>query len=298
MSKIKFLTKNEVRKILPSRPKDSYKNMFGHVLILAGSAGMTGAATLTSQAAIRVGAGLVTLGIPKSLNTIVASKLTEVMTKPLAETEEQTLSLKALDSIHNIIQLRNINVAVVGPGLSTHPETVELVRSFIASSKISLVIDADAINALVGKLEIIKNSRSRMVFTPHAGELGRLIARHATEIKQTREKYPVQFSKETGAVCVLKGYQTIVTNGEKVIVNLTGNPGMATAGSGDVLSGMIAGLLAQRLDIMDAAKAAVYIHGLAGDLAVKETTEMGLIAGDILQAIPKALKAVLSRDRS
>ncbi len=289
----KFITKEEIRKLLPKRPKEAYKNVFGHVLVLAGSAGMTGAAALTSEAAIRIGAGLVTLGIPKSLNQILAVKLTEVMTKPLAETEEQTLSLKALDAIDSFIQLRNINVAVIGPGLSTHPETVELVRSFVAASKIPLVIDADAINALVGKLNIFKSTRSPVVITPHAGELGRLIAVHATDIKKARGKYPLQFSKETGCICVLKGYQSIITDGQKVVVNNTGNPGMATAGSGDVLSGILGGLVAQGLDVLEAAKAAVYIHGLAGDMAIKETTEMGLVASDIIKAIPKALKAIL-----
>jgi ADP-dependent NAD(P)H-hydrate dehydratase / NAD(P)H-hydrate epimerase len=254
---------------------------------------MTGAAALASEGAIRIGAGLVTLGIPKSLNQVMAVKLTEVMTKPLAETEEQTLSLKALETINNLMQLRNINAAVIGPGLSTHPETVELVRSFVAGSKVPLVIDADALNALVGKLEIFKAARGPIVITPHAGELGRLIAQHATLIKKEREKYPVEFSRETGAVCVLKGYRTIITDGDKVFVNNTGNPGMATAGSGDVLSGILGGLLAQGLEAMDAAKAAVYIHGLAGDLAIKETTEMGLVASDIIMAIPKALKVIL-----
>jgi NAD(P)H-hydrate epimerase len=289
----KVITKAEIKKLLPKRPKDAYKNVFGHVLVLAGSAGMTGAAALASEGAIRIGAGLVTLGIPKSLNQVMAVKLTEVMTKPLAETEEQTLSLKALETINNLLQLRNINAAVIGPGLSTHPETVELVRSFVAGSKIPLVIDADAINALVGKLEIFRTARGRIVITPHAGELGRLIAQHATLIKKEREKYPVEFSRETGAICVLKGYRTIITDGEKVFVNNTGNPGMATAGSGDVLSGILGGLIAQGLEIMDAAKAAVFIHGLAGDLAIKETTEMGLVASDILKAIPLALKSIL-----
>lgn len=290
----KFITKEEIKKLLPKRPKDAYKNVFGHVLVLAGSAGMTGAAALTSEAAIRIGAGLVTLGIPKSLNQILAVKLTEVMTKPLAETEEQTLSLKALDGINNLIQLRNINVAVIGPGLSTHPETVELVRSFVAASKIPLVIDADALNALVGKLDIFKSARGPVVITPHAGELGKLIAVHATEIKKARGKYPFQFSKDTGVICVLKGYQTIITDGQKIVVNNTGNPGMATAGSGDVLGGMLGGLIAQGLEAMEAAKAAVYIHGLAGDIAIKETTEMGLVASDIIKAIPKALKMICS----
>lgn len=291
----RLITKEDVRKMLPKRPKDAYKNMFGHVLVLGGSAGMTGAAVLASRAALRLGAGLVTLGIPKSLNAIVSAKLTEVMTKPLSETEEQTISLKALDTINNLIQLRAINVVVIGPGLSTHPETVELVRSFVSASKGPLVIDADGINALVGKLDIVKNAKCKIVFTPHAGELGRLIAKHATEIKEAGIKYPVEFSKETGTVCLLKGHHTIITDGENVAVNTTGNPGMATAGSGDVLSGMVGGLIAQGLDIFAAAKAAVYIHGLAGDIAAKENTEMGLIASDIIKAIPSALKKIMSK---
>lgn len=287
------IKKEDIKTMLPKRPADAYKNMFGHVLVLAGSAGMTGAAVLASNAAMRIGAGLVTLGIPKSLNAIVSVKLTEVMTKPLAETEEQTISLKALDTINNLIQLRAINVVVIGPGLSTHPETVELVRSFVGSSKVPLVIDADGINALVGKLDIVKNARCKIIFTPHAGELGRLIAKHAAEIKDAEIKYPVEFSKETGTVCLLKGHQTIIADGENVAVNTTGNPGMATAGSGDVLSGMVGGLIAQGLDVFAAAQAAVFIHGTAGDIAAKENTEMGMIASDIIDAIPKALKAVM-----
>lgn len=295
-----MLTSSEIREILPKRRKDAHKKDFGHVLILAGSCGMTGAATLTCQGALRVGAGLVTLGIPESLNTIMEVKITEAMTLPLPETEEKSLSSKGIGEILDFIERRKVDVIVVGPGLSTNRNTGKLVKNILYEVDLPCIVDADGINLLVGEASLAK-AKAEIIITPHPGELGRLLGKKTEEVQRERIRYAFQFSKENNLICVLKGYQTVIAKGEDVFINPLGNPGMATGGSGDVLSGMIGGLVGQlRLTetekkdgLLSAAIAGVYLHSLAGDLARREKGEMGLIASDIVEKIPGAVREVL-----
>lgn len=272
------------------RKKHSHKGDFGHVFILAGSRGLTGAAALCANGCLCAGAGLATLGIPSSLNLAMEAKLTEVMTLALDETKEATLSLKAKKKILN--KLEDCDVAVLGPGLSRNPETQRLIRELIVGIGKNMVLDADGLNALATDVSILKKVKKRCIVTPHPGEMARLIGKNVNEVQKNRLTIAKKFSNQYNAVVVLKGSGTVVADRGVHYINKTGNPGMATAGSGDVLTGVIAGFLAQGLKPFEAAKLAVYVHGLAGDLAAKDKGEIGLIASDILEQIPYAIKQI------
>ena len=261
----------------------------GHVFILAGSRGLTGAAALCSNAVLRSGAGLATLGIPISLISPMAKKLTEVMTFGLAETKEAALSLKAEDSILKKIKISD--AVVLGPGLSRNPETQKLINRLVTRIFKPMILDADALNAVSRNAAVLKKIKTGYVVTPHLGEMSRLSGKSMEYIKNNRLIVAKHFARDYNAVVVLKGAGTVVAEpAGKYYVNTTGNPGMATAGSGDVLAGIIAGFIAQGLKIFDAARLAVYVHGLAGDIAAKDKGETGMIAGDILENIPYAIK--------
>lgn len=275
------------------RKADSHKKDFGHIFILAGSARFSGAAVLCAGSAMRSGAGLVTLGIPKSINNaVIKIKLKEVMTLPLPETKEQTLSLSAYKKIKDFIE--DTDVLVIGPGLGKNNSTYELVRKIISAINKPIIIDADGLNALVGHLDILKLNRQRhlnAILTPHPGEMGRLTGLSTKRVQKDRKNIAKKFANDYNVTVVLKGWRTEVCDYRRhCYTNHTGNPGMATAGSGDVLTGMIAGFLGQDLSAFDAAKYAVYLHGLAGDLAAKEKTQVSLIASDIINKIPEAIK--------
>jgi NAD(P)H-hydrate epimerase len=277
------------------RKSQTHKGDFGHILILAGCAQFSGAAILCSNSAIRAGAGMVTLGIPRSLiNAFIKIKSPEVILKPLAQTPQLTLSIKAYPYIKKI--LGKVDILIVGPGLSQNKSTQNLIRKVITNIDIPTVIDADGLNALVGHLDLFQvtgspGHRVTRILTPHPGEMGRLLNISINEIQQSRKDIAQKFAKDYNCIIVLKGYRTVVANPEtKVYINKTGNPGMATAGSGDVLTGLIAAFLGQGLDGFNAAKYAVYLHGLAGDLAAKEKTQAGMIASDIIEKIPEAIK--------
>ncbi|UCE08111.1 MAG: NAD(P)H-hydrate dehydratase, partial [bacterium] len=277
---------------LPKRRLDAHKTNCGTVVAFAGSVGMTGAATLTAISSLQVGAGLTKLGIPTSLNPILEQKLTEVMTVPLAETNEQSISLKAKDQIADLLDWAH--VLAVGPGLSTNPETADFVRWLLTTVNKPMVLDADGLNALAGSPEIIKNYPGDLIITPHPGELARLISSSISGILKDRMNVIRKLAQQWGKVIVLKGGPTVIAapNGD-LFINSTGNPGMATGGSGDVLTGMIAGLLAQKLSALDAALVGVYLHGFAGDLAAADLSEMGMIAGDISYYLPAAIKELM-----
>ena len=273
----------------PKRAADSSKSDFGHALVVAGSTGYTGAAYLTSQAAMRSGSGLVTLAIGKSLHRILAKKLTEVMVKPFPETKEGSLSLKAEKPILQFA--RKCNSFAIGPGLSQNKETAQLVRRLVAKLTGPLVIDADGINAFCGHAGDLKNACGDLILTPHAGELSRLTGKSADRIRKNRKGIALEAAREYNIVLVLKGHHTIVADPDgSVYINNTGNPGMASGGVGDVLTGVIAGFLAQGADGFNAAILGVYFHGLAGDLALKGKGSLGLIATDLLEKLPEALK--------
>lgn len=242
---------------------------------------------------MRAGAGLVTLGIPKGLNAaMIKIKSAEVMTLPLAQTKELSLSLAALKKICDFI--KRVDVVVIGPGLTQNKSTQGLVRKVISKVDKPLVIDADALNALIGHLKILKkavNRRGQLILTPHPGELARLLGVKAANIQNKRKAIAQKFARNYGVTLVLKGHRTIVADYQKhLFINTTGNPGMASAGSGDVLAGIIAAFLGQGLMPFAAAKYAVYHHGLAGDLAAKDKTQVGMIASDIIEKIPQAIK--------
>jgi len=286
--------------LLLQRNLKAHKGDFGHLFILAGSARFSGAAVLCAEAALRSGSGLVTLGIPKNLNSaIIKIKPKEVMTLPLPETKEGTLSLAAYKKIKDFSQ--SADVIVVGPGLGQNKSSQGLIRKLISKIDKPTVIDADGLNALIGHLDILRKPQTaclsgrqanrKPILTPHPGEMARLLGISISKVQTKRKEIAQKFAKDYKATVVLKGHNTVVADYKgNLYINKTGNPGMATAGSGDVLTGMIAAFLDQGLEDFSAAKYAVYLHGLAGDLAAKEKTQISLIASDIIDMIPVAIK--------
>lgn len=283
---------------LLQRKVKSHKGNYGHILILAGSSRFSGAALLCAESALRSGAGLVTLGIPKSINlALIRNKPKEAMTLPLPETKEGTLSLTAFAKIIHF--LKNADVLIIGPGLGRNKSTYALARKIIKKISLPMVIDADALNALNNCLGILKAHKGELVLTPHQMEMARLFSMQVDFIKKNRKLVAKKFAKHYNSTIILKGHNSVVTDGARhFYINKTGNPGMASAGSGDVLSGIIGAFLAQGLDAFRAAKYAVYIHGLAGDIAAKDKTQMGLIASDIIDRIPDAIKRSSSRHKA
>lgn len=291
--KLNWITKSDVYNLLPKRKPNSHKGDYGHVFVLAGSVGFTGAASLVCEGALRIGAGLVTLGIPKSLNPIMEVKLTEVMTYPLEETANQSLALAAEPKILEFIKNRKCNSVAVGPGLSLHPETVHLLYRLIPQMTIPMVIDADALTAIAQKIDILSQVKVPVILTPHPGEMARLIGSDVSFIQSRRIETAREFAQTYKLILVLKGARTVVADplGE-VFINSTGNPGMASGGVGDVLTGFIAGLLAQKLNPLESAILGVYLHGLAGDIASHNLTYYCTTATDILFYLPQAIKQI------
>lgn len=285
--KTNMVTQEIVKSLLPLRATYSHKGSFGKVLLLAGSVGMTGAAYLASEAAMRSGAGIVVLGIPRSLNQIMEVKLTEVMTLPLAETKKQSLGEDAEETILKL--MKDFSVLAIGPGISRELATQRLVRKIIEKSNIPLVIDADAIYALSKDASLLKKVKVPLVITPHPGEMAKLINKDKDYILDNQLNIARKIAQEFGIVVVLKGARTIVVNKEgEAYINVGDNSGMATGGAGDVLTGIICSLVAQGADSFSAAIAGVYIHSLAGDLARDLKGERGMVAGDILSQVPQA----------
>ena len=347
---VNWTTARKAADWLPSRPRVSHKGSYGRVLVVAGSTGMTGAAALASEAALRIGAGLVTLAIPKSLNPILEVKLSEVMTLPLPETEAGSLAESAVEPILKFVE-KTKSVMAIGPGLSQQPETVSLVHKLVqAKSAFGRVIDADGLNALAQTIishdadvagdrpppygsktsrddvagdrpppygsktsqddDMVDDrptpyasgtvargpvpralSNTNTVLTPHPGEMARLIGKPISAIEADRIGTAQQFAQEWGVTLLLKGAPTVTACADgSTWINSTGNPGMATAGMGDVLTGIIAGLMAQGLSGETAAVLGSYLHGLAGDIAAASLGMHGLIASDVLNAVPQAVK--------
>lgn len=272
----------------PRRP-DTHKGDYGHLLVIAGSVGKTGAAAMVCEAALRMGAGLVTLAVPKSLNAIMEMKLTEVMTEPLPETPKQTLSLRAYNAILRLCE--NKRAVVIGPGLGTLKETQSLIHKLIKAIDLPIILDADGLNALATQPKLLPLPNRSIVLTPHPGEMARLIHATVKEVQENRIGVCKNFSQSSHAYLILKGYRSlIVTPRGEIYINPTGNSGMATGGTGDVLSGMIGGLICQGFDILPSLQASVYLHGLAGDELARELGEKSLIATDIIGKIPALLQ--------
>jgi len=272
----------EMRRLLPRRPFASHKGTFGHLVVLAGSEGKTGAAAMTAEAGLRSGAGLVTAAVPASLNDILEAKLTEAMTLPLPEAEgARALGEKALAALTDF--LADKSAAALGPGLGTHPETRELVRSLVQNCPLPLIIDADGLNCLAGQLEALKGAPGPRILTPHPGEMSRLLGTTAKEVQSRRLEIARDFAGAHGVWLVLKGSQTLVAAPDgQVSLNPTGNPVLASGGTGDVLTGLIGGFAAQGLPPWDAARLGVYLHGLAADYLAEQIGPRGHIAGDLL----------------
>ncbi|MBI3611126.1 MAG: NAD(P)H-hydrate dehydratase [Nitrospirae bacterium] len=289
---VQWMTPSEAADSLKRRPMNAHKGTFGHVLVIAGSVGKGGAAVMTSLAALRVGAGLVTLALPSGLEASLPDRPLEIMTLPLPQTADRSIGRAALEPLLKFAQDKT--VAAIGPGLSTHPETVNVVHDLVTRLTIPMVIDADGLNALVGRLDLLKQARAPVVLTPHPGEMARLIGVRVPEIQADRLEVSADFVRRHPVTLVLKGAQTIIAARSGLLtINPTGNPGMATAGTGDVLTGMIAGLIAQGYEPDLAARLGVYLHGRAGDLAASEVGEVGFLAGDLIQRIPAVISKAL-----
>ncbi len=278
---------------LLKRKLDSHKGDYGHLLVLGGSLGLSGAVCLSAAAALKVGAGLVTAGIPRSLNNIFEVKLTEVMSLPLPE-EGGALSREAFKDIKKFLD--KIDLIILGPGAGLKNSTKELIIRVVKEIDKPMVVDADGLGALATNLEVLlKRKTKALILTPHLGEFSRLLKLDIGKIKKKRKELVKKFAFRYNLTLILKGKNTLVSDGQRVFENKTGNPGMATAGTGDVLTGIIGGLVAQGIDQFQAAKIGVYLHGLAGDYAARDKTQNCLIASDIIEYLPKAIKKVLRR---
>ncbi len=278
-----------IKSLMPKRQADAHKGNCGRVFILAGSKGMTGAAVLSAMGALRIGAGLVTVGTAETEREIVAVKLTEAMTKGFADIDG-AVGLSDKEKIREMAD--SADVFIIGMGMGRSQETAELIRYLAETVKTPMVIDADGLNAVSGNIDILKRRQGQTVITPHEGEMAYLTGKTAQEIRVNREETAKTFAKEYDAVVVLKGKDTVVTHKE-TFINTTGNSGMATGGSGDVLAGVIGGLIAQGLTPYNASVLGTYVHGLAGDIAKSQKGEMGLIASDIAENLPNAVLEII-----
>ncbi|MEW6068603.1 MAG: NAD(P)H-hydrate dehydratase [Nitrospirota bacterium] len=309
---IELLERDYVSNLMPERQAYSHKGDYGHVLIVAGSKGKTGAALMTAKACLKVGAGLVTLGIPESLANIFQSRVTEEMILILPDKGDGTLSGKASDLILEFLH-EKADILAIGPGIGISAETNKLMKALIENSTSPMVIDADGINSIRGETEIFLKAKTHVILTPHTGEMAGLLQHSAplplhlpevgkvrkglkapnaelrTKIEQDRINIAMSFARETKTHLVLKGVPTIIAAPDgRVFINPTGNPGMATAGTGDVLTGIISGFLSQNMSPLDASILGIYMHGLAGDIAASEKGQYSLIATDIIDKIPFA----------
>ncbi|HSB32170.1 MAG TPA: NAD(P)H-hydrate dehydratase [Candidatus Sulfobium mesophilum] len=296
---IQTIEKNDASLLIPERPANSHKNDYGHVLIVAGSAGRTGAALMAARACLRSGAGLVTLGVPESLAGVFQSTVTEEMILPLPDKGGGTLSLESAQVILEFVSGR-ADVLAIGPGIGVSADTRGIMQELIVRAAVPMVIDADGINSISGDAGILEKAKSPMILTPHVGEMARLLRRNdsdssvdRTAIEAHRVSESLSFSKKTGTYLILKGAPTIIAEPEgKAFINTTGNPGMATAGSGDVLTGIVAAFLGQMSDPLDASVLGTYLHGLAGDGAASEKGMHSMIATDIIEHLPNAFKTL------
>jgi ADP-dependent NAD(P)H-hydrate dehydratase / NAD(P)H-hydrate epimerase len=274
---------------LLNRKADSHKYDYGYVLVIGGSPGLVGAPCLCAQAALKIGAGLVRAAVPKSLNSIFEMNLLEVMTLPVAD-KGGYFCERSFDAIKPL--LGKIDVLAIGCGASVNKETQSFLRKIVQTVDKPMVVDADALTALAGHMMTLEKRRaSNVVLTPHVGEFSRMTGVDNNRIINQRKELVKKFALRYNLTLVLKGDHTLVSDGKAFFENSTGNPAMAKAGTGDVLSGMIAGLMAQGLSGFDAARLGVYLHGLSGDLAAKAKTEMCLLASDIIDYLPEAIKA-------
>ena len=287
---LQVITPKEIAQVFAPRPRDSNKGMYGHVLVVGGSLGKSGAAAMAGFSALRSGAGLVTVATPKSALATVAAYRPELMTEPLSETDAGSIAIEALEKLNRLTE--NKSVLAIGPGISRHPSTTEFVRAVVAKSRTPIVLDADGLNAFEGRAQELNGGERTLVLTPHPGEMARLTGLSIEAIQRDRVNVARSFAQDHQTILVLKGDRTIVASPEgEAWVNPTGNPGMATGGTGDILTGMVAGILAQNLKrAFMAVLGAVYLHGLAGDVAEESAGQQSLVATDLISALPEAFR--------
>jgi ADP-dependent NAD(P)H-hydrate dehydratase / NAD(P)H-hydrate epimerase len=299
--RLNLIDPSQVRRALPRRAPDSHKGSFGHVYVVAGSGGKSGAALMTGFAALRSGAGLVTLWLPKSLQRGVVGKFPELMTEFLPETEEETSDKAGANRV--LERLAEMEALVVGPGMTMHPSTRKLIWELVRRSPVPVVLDADGINAFAAPAAPLQNEMGQpVIITPHPGEMARLLGKKIAEVQKNRLETARSCAALNRCYVVLKGFQTVIASpAGDLFINSTGNPGMATGGTGDILAGMMGRFVAgwkhqsgreNAISLVDYISAAVYLHGLAGDLAADEEGMESLIATDLLTFLPKAFKKV------
>lgn len=289
---LNITTPQDVVPLIGPRPRDSNKGNFGHVLVVGGSLGKAGAAAMAGMSALRSGAGLSTVATASSVLPTVAGFHPELMTEPLHETDAGTISLRALEYGRFDQLMLGKTVLAIGPGISRNAETSEFARSVVSNYQLPTVIDADGLNAFEGHGRQLTGRDRALVITPHPGEMARLTGLSTADVQKDRLKVARTFSREHELIVVLKGHHTLIAHPDGTVwVNMTGNPGMATGGTGDILTGMVAGLIAQHpKDIFAAVVAAVYLHGVAGDVARESVGEHSLVATDLLKSLPEAFR--------
>lgn len=290
-SSFRQLDREDVYELFPAREISAHKKSVGQVLVIAGSQGMPGAAALIGRAAYKMGAGLVAFAPPQSITPILNGALIEAIAWPQAESATGVLSISAYESL--LAVSNNYDVVAIGPGLALADESIELIHKLVSNIEKPMVVDASALTAIAKNTNVLKNRRAETVITPHPGEMARLFGVSTAQILDDTVGFAKRASDEFGAVTVLKGSRTIISKSTESTINTTGNPGLATAGTGDVLTGFIAALIGQGLDGYNAASVAVYLHGLAADIAAEDISEYCLMASDVIDYLPEAIGWVL-----
>jgi ADP-dependent NAD(P)H-hydrate dehydratase / NAD(P)H-hydrate epimerase len=287
---LNLITAREIAPLIGPRPLAANKGNFGHVLVIGGSLGKAGSVAMAGIAALRTGAGLSTVATPKSVLATVAGFHPEVMTEALDETDVGSISTRAAAAVDALIKGKT--VLAVGPGISRNPETSEFVRNLVVKYKTPLVLDADGLNAFEGRANELNGKGRTLVITPHPGEMARLAGSTIAAVQRDRINVARTFAREHELIVVLKGHRTLIAQPDGTVwVNTTGNPGMATGGTGDILTGMVSGLIAQNPEhIVEAVIAAVHLHGLAGDVARESVGEHSMVATDLVKALPEAFR--------
>ncbi len=288
---VNLIESSDIKPLFPSRAPNTHKGSYGHVLVVGGSRGKGGAAGMTGLAALRIGAGLVTLAIPESCYSSLEFNPLETMSISLPETKSGSISLKAMDIL--LKEIQNKEALAIGPGLSTHEEVIKCIDTFLPQVPCPIILDADGLNSLAKIPKLLERINVPTILTPHLREFSRIVGKPLKNIIKNRFNEATEFAQHNGVIIILKGANSIVAlpNGE-LLINPTGNPGLAKAGSGDILTGMIAGLTAQKFSPKDASMAGVYLHGLAGDFYKQNFNENTLIASDLLQFLPKVINSL------
>ena len=302
---MKSLTKAELREGLVERAPDDHKGVYGHALIVAGSRGMAGAAILAARAALRSGAGLVTVASPQSSAQVIAGAVPSAMTLALPENTSGAFRPDGVERLKAYVKDRRVTAFAVGPGITTHADSARFVLHALSGVAAPAVVDADALNILAaqepeGVAQMLKARKHPCIFTPHPGEMARLLKTKVPDVEASRAKSVERLAREWGGVALLKGHRTLISSGVRTVANATGGPALAKGGSGDVLTGLLVGLWAQalasgRVDGDQAFKCAAlgaWLHGTAGDFAERELTAWGAVATDLVEFLPKAFKAL------